>query len=99
VSRSPTPLRWLVLLLAALAAGPVAAQAPAKTAAPAKKTAPAPKAGTRKVIRLDTLTVEGRIQKPEAFYVLPRSNLSFDELQKTESFVPLIDKSAQKEPF
>ena len=99
MSRSPTPLRWLVLLLAALAAGPVAAQAPAKTAAPAKKTAPAPKAGTRKVIRLDTLTVEGRIQKPEAFYVLPRSNLSFDELQKTESFVPLIDKSAQKEPF
>jgi hypothetical protein len=85
--------------LAALAAGPAAAQAPAKTAAPAKKPPPAPKAGTRKVIRLDTLTVEGRIQKPEAFYVLPRSSLSFDELQKTESFVPLIDKSAQKEPL
>ena len=67
-------------------------------AAPAKK-ASAPKAGTKKVIRLDTLTVEGRIQKPEAFYVLPRSNLSFDELQKTESFVPQIEKSAQKEPF
>ena len=60
---------------------------------------PAQKAGTEKVIRLDTLTVEGRIQKPEAFYVLPRSNLSFDELQKTESFVPKIEKSAQKEPF
>jgi hypothetical protein len=99
VSRSPTPLRCLVLVLVALAAGTAAAQAPAKTAAPAKKAPPAPKAGTRKVIRLDTLTVEGRIQKPEAFYVLPRSNLSFDELQKTESFVPLIDKSAQKEPF
>jgi hypothetical protein len=99
VSRSPTPLRCLVLVLAALAAGPAAAQAPAKTAAPAKKPPPAPKAGTRKVIRLDTLTVEGRIQKPEAFYVLPRSSLSFDELQKTESFVPLIDKSAQKEPL
>ena len=99
MSRSPTPLRCLVLVLAALAAGPAAAQAPAKTAAPAKKPPPAPKAGTRKVIRLDTLTVEGRIQKPEAFYVLPRSSLSFDELQKTESFVPLIDKSAQKEPL
>ena len=84
--------------MAALAAGPAAAQAPAKAAAPAKK-ASAPKAGTKKVIRLDTLTVEGRIQKPEAFYVLPRSNLSFDELQKTESFVPQIEKSAQKEPF
>jgi hypothetical protein len=55
--------------------------------------------GGRKVIKLDTLTVEGRIQKPEAFYVLPRSNLSFDELQKTESFVPKIEKSVQKDPF
>jgi len=55
--------------------------------------------GGRKVIKLDTLTVEGRIQKPEAFYVLPRSTLSFDELQKTESFVPKIEKSAQKDPF
>jgi hypothetical protein len=55
--------------------------------------------GGRKVIKLDTLTVEGRIQKPEAFYVLPRSNLNFDELQKTESFVPRIEKSVQKDPF
>jgi membrane-bound lytic murein transglycosylase B len=60
---------------------------------------PAPRSGGRKVIKLDTLTVEGRIQKPEAFYVLPRSNLNFDELQKTESFVPKIEKSAQKDPF
>ena len=57
------------------------------------------RSGGRKVIKLDTLTVEGRIQKPEAFYVLPRSNLSFDELQKTESFVPKIEKSVQKDPF
>jgi len=53
----------------------------------------------KKVIKLDTLTVEGRIQKPEAFYVLPRSSLNFDELQKTESFVPKIEKSVQKDPF
>ena len=51
------------------------------------------------MIKLDTLTVEGRIQKPEAFYVLPRSNLNFDELQKTENFVPRIEKSVQKDPF
>jgi hypothetical protein len=57
------------------------------------------RSGGRKVIKLETLTVEGRIQKPEAFYVLPRSNLSFDELQKTESFVPKIEKSVQKDPF
>lgn len=71
-------------------------QAAQKTAA---KT-PATRAPSgKKVIKLDTLTVEGRIQKPEAFYVLPRSNLNFDELQKSESFVTKIDKSVLKDPF
>ena len=74
----------------------VAKQARADVRAAAK--APA-RTGGRKVIKLDTLTVEGRIQKPEAFYVLPRSNLNFDELQKTENFVPRIEKSVQKDPF
>ena len=60
---------------------------------------PAARSAGKKVIKLDTLTVEGRIQKPEAFYVLPRSSLNFDELQKTESFVPKIEKSVQKDPF
>ena len=60
---------------------------------------PAARSSGKKVIKLDTLTVEGRIQKPEAFYVLPRSSLNFDELQKTESFVPKIEKSVQKDPF
>lgn len=54
---------------------------------------------TKKVIRLDTLTVEGRIQKPQAFYILQRSNLSFDDLNRTESFVPKVVKSVDKEPF
>jgi len=99
VSRALPPLSCLVLVWAVLAAAPAHAQATPKAAAKKPAAAGAQKAGTRKVIRLDTLTVEGRIQKPEAFYVLPRSNLSFDELQKTESFVPQIEKSAQKEPF
>ena len=70
----------------------------ARTDVQAAAKAPA-RGGGKKVIRLETLTVEGRIQKPEAFYVLPRSNLNFDELQKTESFVPKIEKSVQKDPF
>ena len=53
----------------------------------------------RKVIRLDAITVEGRIQKPQAFYILPRSNLSFDELSRTETFVPKVVKSVEQEPF
>jgi hypothetical protein len=59
-------------------------------AAPAKK---------KKVIRLDAITVEGRIQKPQAFYILQRSNLNFDELNRGESFLPKVVKSVEKEPF
>lgn len=77
-------------------AAAIAKQARADVRAAAK---PAGRSSAKKVIKLDTLTVEGRIQKPEAFYVLPRSNLNFDELQKNESFVPKIEKSVQKDPF
>lgn len=53
----------------------------------------------RKVIRLDALTVEGRIQKPQAFYILQRSNLNFEELNRTESFIPKVEKSVENDPF
>lgn len=53
----------------------------------------------KKVIRLETITVEGRIQKPQAFYILQRSNLNFDELERTESFLPKVIQSVDKGPF
>ena len=53
----------------------------------------------KKVIRLDAITVEGRIQKPQAFYILQRSNLNFEELNKSESFIPKVVKSVDKDPF
>lgn len=53
----------------------------------------------KKVIRLEAITVEGRIQKPQAFYILHRSNLNFDELNRSESFLPKVQKSVEKEPF
>lgn len=59
-------------------------------AAPAKK---------KKVIRLDAITVEGRIQKPQAFYILQRSQLNFDELNRPESFVQKVEKSVEKDAF
>lgn len=59
-------------------------------AAPAKK---------KKVIRLDALTVEGRIQKPQAFYILQRSTLNFDELNRAESYNPKVEKSVEKDAF
>ncbi len=58
----------------------------------------ASKAG--RIIRIETaVSVEGRIQKPEAFYILQRSELNFDGLEPKKSFVPLIIKSVEKDPF
>lgn len=53
----------------------------------------------KKVIRLDAITVEGRIQKPQAFYILQRSNLNFDDLSRSETFIPKVVQSVEKAPF
>jgi hypothetical protein len=53
----------------------------------------------RKVIRLEAIKVEGRIQKPQAFYILQRSNLNFEGLELKQSFIPKIIQSVEKEPF
>jgi hypothetical protein len=77
----------LLLLLAAPAFAEDAARAHVK-AAPA-----------RRVLKLDEVTVEGRIQKPQAFFILQRSSLDLAELEKKESFLPRIQKSCEKDPF
>jgi len=84
------------------AAAPAAAPAPEGEAAPAHalaQSAGGDKGKKKKVIRLDAITVEGRIQKPQAFYILQRSNLNFEDLNRTESFVPKVVKSVEKDPF
>lgn len=53
----------------------------------------------RRVLKLDVITVEGRIQKPQAFYILQRSNLNFGELEKAETFLPKIIQSVNQQPF
>ena len=83
-------MRWF-LILTLVASSLAVAQAPAA--------APAPAAKKKKVIRLDALTVEGRIQKPQAFYILQRSTLNFDELNRAESFIPKVEKSVEKDAF
>ncbi len=85
-------MRSLMQLAAALTV--LGASASFAQAAPA--TAPAKK---KKVIRLDAITVEGRIQKPQAFYILQRSTLNFDELNRAETFIPKVEKSIEKETF
>ena len=53
----------------------------------------------KKVLRLEEFTVEGRIQKPQAFFILQRSNLNFEGSERKESFLPKIQKSCEKDPF
>ena len=53
----------------------------------------------RKVIRLEAIKVEGRIQKPQAFYILQRSNLNFEGLELKQSFIPKIVESVETDPF
>jgi hypothetical protein len=90
-------MRPALPLLLLLAAAPVAAQDTAAKDASKDSSSKEPK--KKKVIRLDAITVEGQIQKPQAFYILQRSNLNFDELNKAESFTPKVVKSVEKEPF
>ncbi len=84
-----------ILLSAALAAVVLfsadGAQAQAKAGA----------AGARKpkVIQLEEITIEGRVQKPNAFYILNRSNLGYEVLDLRTSFLRDVVKSVQHEPF
>jgi hypothetical protein len=69
------------------ASGAEAQQAPAKT-----KRAP-------KVIQLEEIKIEGRVQKPNAFYILNRSNLGYEVLDLRTTFVRDIVRSVQSDAF
>ncbi|HEV8320995.1 MAG TPA: hypothetical protein VG389_05230 [Myxococcota bacterium] len=76
-------------------AGDAAAAPAGDTAAPAA--AKKPKKGG--IIVLEAIKVEGRIQKPQAFYILQRTNLNFTSLDLDRSFLTDIEKSVTKDPF
>jgi hypothetical protein len=84
-------LRVLVVLVAsmlALAAAPASARSPDR-----KKPAP------RRILRLEEMKVEGRIQKPQAMFLMPRANLAYGELDRPEPLLPKIERAVDKSPF
>lgn len=88
-------LRFLVAVSTAVLtialASPALAQAPPD--ARTKKAAP------RKILRLEEMKVEGRIQKPQAMFLMPRANLNYGELDRSEPFLPKVIQAVQKAPF
>lgn len=61
--------------------------------------ASAPAWAQKGVINLDETVIKGRIQKPEAFYILQHANLNYEKLTPKQSFMPELLKSVETEPF
>lgn len=51
------------------------------------------------VINLEETVIEGRIQKPEAFYILQHANLHYEALEPKRSFIPALLETVEREPF
>tara|TARA_B100001750_G_scaffold170978_1_gene139342 strand:- start:1733 stop:1987 length:255 start_codon:yes stop_codon:yes gene_type:complete len=52
-----------------------------------------------RVIQLEEIQIEGRVQKPNAFYILNRAQLGYEVLDLRTSFVREIIRSVRREPF
>ena len=102
--------RLLVALSAAvLTIGVVPSAYGQSKASPGKKgqQAPAPareaadqKAAPKKVLRLEEMRVEGRIQKPQALFLMPRANVTAGgQDERTESFLSKSKDAVEKDPF
>jgi hypothetical protein len=83
------PTRWLWLGLALASA--LLSTAPG---ALAQKKARAPK-----VIQLEEIKIEGRVQKPNAFYILNRSNIGYEVMELRTTFIQEVVRSVRREPF
>ena len=59
-----------------------------------KKPARAPK-----VIQLEEIKIEGRVQKPNAFYILNRSNIGYEVMELRTTFLQDVVRSVRNEPF
>lgn len=84
--------RLLVALSAAMLTI-IAVPARAQSAADKKKQAP------RKILRLEEMKVEGRIQKPQAMFLMPRANLNYGDLDRIDPLLPKVTRAVEKDPF
>lgn len=52
-----------------------------------------------RVIELEEIRIEGRVQKPNAFYILNRSNIGYEVMDLRNEFLREIVRSVQRKPF
>ena len=56
--------------------------------------------GARKVVRLEEMRVEGRVQKPQALFLMPRASVnSGEQPDRSESFLSKTTDAVTKDPF
>lgn len=65
--------------------------------ASAQAETPAPRGP--QVIELEAMVIEGKIAKPQVFYVLGRSRVQYENLKMNRVFVDRIVEGAKKNPF
>ena len=74
------------------------APAPAADAAPKVKVEKG--AGGKKIYRItDEIRIEGKIQKPEAFFFYQKSSINYDWQELKKDFIPKIIDSVSHAPF
>jgi hypothetical protein len=91
-------------IVAAMLMGSSVAQAQAPAPDQAAQAAPKVKversASGQKIFRItEGIVVEGKIQKPNAFYVLQRSSMDYDWESLKKDFLPKILEAASNHPF
>ena len=88
----------LMIFASGVAAAQDASNDPAAGSAPKVKVERS--ASGQKVFRItEGIVVEGRIQKPNAFYVLQRSSMDYDWESLKQDFLPKILDATGKHPF
>jgi len=81
-------------------APPAAAPAPAPAADAAPKVKVEKGAGGKKVYRItEEIRIEGKIQKPEAFFFYQKSTINYDWQELKQDFIPKILDSVSHSPF
>ena len=85
-------------------AAPAAGQAPAAAegapAEPPTKVKVEKGAGGKKIYRItDEIRIEGKIQKPEAFFFYQKSSINYEWQELKQDFLPKILDSVSRAPF